>query len=111
MFVTDIRGTAVTAVDDNHSIRQNTSRFKKVLDPLPCFKEMGGVEIDVSTGAIVSSTPTAVVHTPDKSFRDAESDAVISPPVVTTTPREMPVQQRPQRSRCVLRRLDDYALN
>ena len=69
------------------------------------------VEIDVSTGAIVLSTPTAVVHTPDKSFRDAESDAVVPPPVVTTTPREMPVQQRPQRSRCVSRRLDDYVLN
>ena len=54
MYVKDIRGTAVTAVDDNHSIRRNTSRFKKVLDPLPCFKEMGGGEIDVSTGAIVS---------------------------------------------------------
>ena len=42
MFVTDIRGTAVTAVDDNHSIRRNTSRFKKVLEPLPFCKEMGG---------------------------------------------------------------------
>ena len=42
MAVTDVRGTAVTAADDNHTIRRNTSRFKKVLDPLPCFNEMGG---------------------------------------------------------------------
>ena len=111
MFVTDIRGTAVTAVDDNHSIRRNTSRLKKVLDPLPCVKEIGGEEIDVPTGAIVSSTPIAVVHTPDKSFCEAERDAVVPPPVVTTTPREMYVQERPQRSRCAPRRLDDYALN
>ena len=87
MCVTDIRGTAVTAVDDNHSIRRNTSRFKKVLDPLPCFNEIGGGEIDVSTGAIVWSTSTVVVPTPDKSFCDAERDAVVP------------------------RRLDDYALN
>ena len=68
---------------------------------------LGGGEIDVSTGALVSSTPSSVVHTPDKSFCDSESDAVVPPPVVTTTPREMPVQQRLQRSRCVPRRLDD----
>ena len=110
MVVTDVRGTAVTAADDKHTIRRNTSRFKKVLDPLPCFKEIGGEEIDVPTGAIVSSTPTVVVHTPEKSLCDAERDAVILPSVVTTTPREMPVQ-RTQRSRCVPRRLDDYALN
>ena len=48
MFVTDIRGTAVTAVDDNHSIRQNTSRFNKVLDPLPCFKNKLVVEKSMS---------------------------------------------------------------
>ena len=42
---------------------------------------MGGREIDVPTGAIVSSTPTVVVHTPEKSLCDAERDAV-----VTTTP-------------------------
>ena len=47
MVVTDVRGTAVTAADDKHTIRRNTSRFKKVLDPVPCFKEMGGGEIDV----------------------------------------------------------------
>ena len=82
--------------------------LEKVLDPLPCFK--GGGEIDVPTGAIVSSTPTVVVHTPEKSLCDAERDAVVPPPVVSTTPREMPVQ-RPQRSRCVPRRLDDCALN
>ena len=77
MFATDIRGTALTAVDDNHSIRRNTSRFRKILDPLPCVNEMGGGDIDVPTGAIVSSIPTAVVHTPDKSFCDAERDAVV----------------------------------
>ena len=100
MVVTDVRGTAVTAADDKHTIRRNTSRFKKVLDPLPCFKEMGGGEIDVPTGAIVLSTPTVVVHTPKKNLYDAERDAVVPPPVVTTTTREIPVQ-RPQRSRCV----------
>ena len=110
MVVTDVRGTAVTAADDKHTIRRNTSRFKNALDPLPCFKEMGGGEIDVPTGAIVSSTLTVVVHTPEKSLCDAERDAVVPPHVVTTTPREIPVQ-RPQRSRCVPRRLDDYALN
>ena len=41
MVVTDVRGTAVTAADDKHTIRRNTSRFKKVLDPLQWFKEMG----------------------------------------------------------------------
>ena len=110
MVVTDARGTAVTTADDKHTIRRNTSRFKKVLDPQPCFKEMGGGEIDVPTEAIVSSTPTVVVHTPEKSLCDAGRDAVVPPPVVTTTPREIPVQ-RPQRSRCVPRRLDDYELN
>ena len=58
MVVTEIRGTAVTTADDNHPIRRNTSHFKKILDPLPCFKEMSGGEIDVPTPVIVSSTPT-----------------------------------------------------
>ena len=87
MVVTDVRGTAVTAADDKHKIRRNTSRFKKVLDPLPCFKEMGRLgEIDVPTGAIVSSTPTVVVHTPEKSLCDAERDAVVPPPVSSLQP-------------------------
>ena len=46
---------------------------------------MGGGEIDVTAGAIVLSTPTVVLHTPEKSLCDAERDAVVPPPVVTTT--------------------------
>ena len=55
MVVTDIRGIAVTAADENHTIRRKPSRFKKILAPLPCFKEMSGGEIDVPTTVIVSS--------------------------------------------------------
>ena len=38
IVVIDIRVTAVTAADDKHTVRRNTYRFKKVLDPVPCFK-------------------------------------------------------------------------
>ena len=38
MAITDLRGTAVTAADDNRTIRRNTSRFTKVFDPLPCSR-------------------------------------------------------------------------
>ena len=59
---------------------------------------------------VVSPTPTVVVHIPDNSVCDAEHGAVIPPPVVPTTPLEMPVQ-RQRRSSWVPRRLADYELN
>ena len=58
MVITDIQGTAITAADENHTVRRNTSRFKKMFDPLPVSEnKMSGGESAAPTETIAPSTP------------------------------------------------------
>ena len=112
MFVTDIRGTAVTAVDDNHRsgkillVSRRYSIHCRALKKWVVEKSMSLLGQSCRQHRLQSSILRTRVSAMLRS-----SDGVVPPPVSTTTPREMPVQQRPQRSRCVPRRLDVYAFN
>ena len=107
MVVTDAQGTAITAADDNHTVPRNTSRFKKMLDPLPVSEnKLSGGESAALTETTAPPTPIVDLQSLDRSWNDAAGGRLIS-----TTPRETPPQERPQRTRCVPRRLHDYKLS
>ena len=124
MVVTDIQGTAITAADDNDRVRRNTSHFKKMLDPLSVSenKMSGGesaaptettapptpiadlqsLESAADTETTAPPTPIVNLQSPDRSWNDAAGSRLISPSGASTTPRETPPQERPQRSALVV---------
>ena len=76
MVVTDVQDTAINAADDNHTVRRNTSRFKKMLNPLPVS------ESKMSGGESASPIETTAPPTPIVDLQSPESAA----PTETTAP-------------------------
>lgn len=116
MVITNIKGTAVTAANDKHTIRRNASRFKKMFKPLPVWNKKVEIEKVPDTVDIPKMTTVTPVTHREKSqpnvlyTRTPTSRDVNSASRTSMSPNETPKRQRPQRRRYAPRRLDDYAL-
>ena len=72
MVVTDVQVPAITASDDNQTVRRNTSRFKKMLDPLPVSEnKISGRESAAPTETTAPPTPIVDLRTEVGMMRQA----------------------------------------